>query len=158
MTRGFALFAAVSIGSVVACRTARSPGSRPLTAATTRVKCIIDSTRLSLSTEGFGDTRATFAPTAIQSARMSLGALHEMIDDYRLSHGCRLPASLDALRASMPDSFADVPMDDFFQDDWGSRISYRQTGSGYELRSAGANRVLGDTDDIVVDVNLSADP
>ena len=98
------------------------------------------------------DTEDTINPTDGQRTERALAILHDFVMRYRQERG-RLPDSLSAILQLGPP--ADLPVEvlrpqaRWLVDAWGQPMQFSREGERYKLASAGPDRRIGTSDDVI---------
>ena len=90
------------------------------------------------------DKDETIWPNPVERTYVRMSTLRNLLNDYEARTGV-LPDELTALSSSgtlLPDESA--------RDGWGNPIVLFRTGTDYELRAAGPDRIAGSADDLVL--------
>lgn len=90
------------------------------------------------------DTDETIWPNPVERTYVRMSTLRNLLNDYEARIGV-LPDELSALSSS-----GTLLPDESTRDGWGNPIVLFRTGTDYELRAAGPDRIAGSADDLVL--------
>lgn len=129
-------------GIAVSLSCARSPIRQPADSAPTRLPADTPVARVPQHPTPHGDTEEMLIPDPALRTWNRLWSLRRWAQRYVDQHGT-LPPRLEDF-APQPSRGVDQK-----RDGWGQLIRYRLQGTGYELRSPGADMQIGTADDMV---------